>query len=935
MSEEIKISDFFNSNPSFYDQSYIDAVNEEVEKYKGILFNKPKHVIDSHKIIKDEKPYLIPNGCAENIDINQERRYLYSLISGIDSNIIKIENGDKVKYKIDKNIEAVPYNNVKIFKTIKYQNQESKDFKYTLPNKISSVEEYLKVDEIFPTFKKGKQVNEFKNDEDDDTLVERCDVLFVKYLDEAKTIKVEVLFDPLCSNILFFLSKYKIDTWILLYRSFYKVHNGLIIFRPYSDLKPPMPLKTQQIKSRKLINIIKELNKLLDNSVNIDSTYNEIINKLKSKSQDIQEQIQKIIVNEYTFNNNIKFLKKKYNKYLNWGSKPYLDINNFEIQYDIIKRGSDTLHIENIKTIKRFAKLDPLFKLHKHEEIQQKLVSIDNIKNLSEIVFDIKPYIEQKIAKYEESLLKNKDVIKISYFKSEKPLIIESFKRKFKEEHQRNDLVLVNRQVEIYEPINFAYMTPFTLSDILSARYNKSSLFDALEISPDSLIDLFDKIEGIRSFVFTFVSIYYQFKTDFSYLELKRSKQLLLDNKGKPILDSENKPVLKLLKDAKGNNIIEKRENVIKIDLYKIYPNQLYSTNNIINSCYIKYFEILERDKKQNDYNLLFNEAKPVEFKPLNYLKLVEGIIDPFVIGDYPYISSNELFQPVLEKAIINKDNDLIKFQFKKLTTIESNFNLVDTIDFDDLIVSLPQNSIEGVWGNINQDVLKVGNIQKELKLKTEIKSEVKVVQKESNDDDDYYIDDEDEEVQFERKHQGEGAKTKTKTEILIDTVFKTHLNYLTTPPLGFKEKAKNYEVNRKERDRYIESIKDEFDKELAKKLVILEGRAKNYIYDLKIAQNLKQNLDKDKVDLLTNFFSNNTKKVKDAFVSIIKNMGEIINTKLEKGASEKAGIAVGVEDGSVSLNRSNKVITDEIYQKIYNYVKTVTNNEKEDKSNP
>ena len=935
---------FFNSESS-YNQAYLEAVNEEVEKYKNTLFIKPKQIKDSHKIIKDENPYLVPTVCLENIDINQERRYLYAIIGGVDSNIIKIENGDKVKYKIEKNIEAVPYNNVKIFKNIKYENQDSKEFKYTLPNKIASVEEYLKVDEIFPTLKKAKKVNELSyNKSDDDILVERCDVLFVKYFDDAKTIKVEVLFDPLCSNILFFLSKYKEDTWILLYRSFYKVHNDHIVFRPYSDLKPPMSLKTQQIKPKKLVNIIKELNKLLDDSININSSYDEIIKKLKTKSIDVQDAIQKIIINEETFNNNIRFLKNKYIKYLEFRTKPYLEINNFEIQFNIIKRGSDTLHKENVKTIKRFAKLDPLFKLHKYEEVQQKLVNIDNVKNHSEIVFDIKSYIEEKILKYEETLLKKGDAIKISEFKSAKPEIIESFKRKFKQEHERNDLVLVNRQVEIYEPINFAYMTPFTLSDILSARYNKSPLFDALEISSESLVDLFDKIEGIRSFVFTFVSIYYQFKTDFSYIELKRDRRPLLDIKGKPVLDSQGRPVFKLLKDAKGNNIIEKKENVIKIDLYKIYPNQLYSSNSIINSRYIKYFELLERDKKENDYNLLYNEAKPVEFKPLKFLKLVEGIIEPFIISDYPYISASELFQPILEKAIINKDNNLIKEQFKKLTTIESNFNLVDTLDLTDLVVSLPQNNIEGVWGNINPDVIKAGEIQKELQVQTPI---VRVVVKETNDEDYYHEeaeeydeaeeDDEDvyESVPFERKHQGEGAKTKTKTETLIDNVFKTHLNYLTTPPLEFKEKAKTYQVDKKDRDLYISKMTDEFDKELAKKLILLEGRVKNYIYDLKIAQNLKQHLDKDKVDLLTNFFSNNTKKVKEAFVSAMKNMGELINKILEKGASEKAGVVVGIEDGSISLGHSNKLITDEIYQKIYEYVRTITNDTKQDKLKP
>ena len=65
---------FFNSESS-YNQDYLEAVNEEVEKYKNTLFIKPKHIKDSHKIIKDEKPYLIPTVCLENIDINQERRY--------------------------------------------------------------------------------------------------------------------------------------------------------------------------------------------------------------------------------------------------------------------------------------------------------------------------------------------------------------------------------------------------------------------------------------------------------------------------------------------------------------------------------------------------------------------------------------------------------------------------------------------------------------------------------------------------------------------------------------------------------------------------------------------------------------------------------------------------------------------------------------------
>lgn len=927
MSDELILDNLFQlQQVDSFNTQELEEVSKEVEKYQNVFLKGPKKIEGTKELVFDADPYKLPNGCIdyELPEIERLRTYLFTLIGGIDSNIIeKDENGYKKKYPLKIGSDAIPYDNVKIFKDITYE-----PLKYSQLSPIKNVKSLLEVDEIYPMLKKGKKINfdNFSENIDDDidstdSEAERCDVIFVKYLDDAQKIKVKVLFNPLCNQIGFFLwFKEADDKWVLCYQSFYKVTDDEIVFRPYSNFKPHIPKKTEHIKPRSLVNIIKVLNDALGD-INFQTKYSDIINKINTQAPDVKTKFMDLIKDEYTFIEMKKSLSKKFEIYKEYTGEIKLDINNFETQFDIKKIGSDTLHPKVVKNIKRFCKLDSSFLLEKHKEIQQKLVSKEDIKDPKEVVFDIDTYMKEKILNFDKKIEEIKDEKHKELIKNKvRPNFIKHLNNKFKKQHEKNNKILVHREYTIYKPVDFTYFTPFTLSDILSARYRKQSLYEKLGLESQSLTNLFNKIENLRSYVFTFVSIYYDFIKKPSSLTLKR------DSKG-------------YIKKVNGKAQMIQDDNLLQIDLYNIYPNQFYSSPPI-STKYIKYFTILERDGKRNDFEFLFNEANPKDPKPLKFLKLVEGIINLTDLPKYPYIDTDELFQPNLEKAIIRRDASAASEELQKLIKIEKNIEFVDNIDMSNLTsdaffkidpdASAPK--LQGVWAtDISPDVLKFVEITRQIENTATVPlRKQRIVEEEetyeNNDDENL------ETINLIRGFRGEGQTHESKTKILVDNVFKKHLNYLITVPQKKNIAAKNYDNNRKEVERYIESIDNIFDKELAKKLLSVGGKIKAEIISLKIKQNLDSPLDNDKVNILTNFFSDNTKKIKDAFVGLLKINNES-NKILNAGAPDKPAPSIILEDDNLIGNKSK--ITNQIYSKIFDTLKNIVDNEKANKKDP
>ena len=217
-------------------------------------------------------------------------------------------------------------------------------------------------------------------------------------------------------------------------------------------------------------------------------------------------------------------LRKKFENYQSYGRPDDTkDINNFDVQIDVIKMGSDNMHPEHVKTIKRFCKLDYSMQLKKHREVQQKLVPRDSIKPGSgfDVVIDSVSWVTEQMKIFEAKERKKIDKIiakdpglsaKLNAaFERKKKSTKRSYEEAFKIKFERNDLILANKEFEIYEPIDFAYFRPFTLSDILATRFRTKPLYEKLglteELNQAKVQNLFERIEKLRSFVFTFAIV--------------------------------------------------------------------------------------------------------------------------------------------------------------------------------------------------------------------------------------------------------------------------------------------------------------------------------------------------------------------------------------------------------------------------------------------
>jgi len=157
---------------------------------------------------------------------------------------------------------------------------------------------------------------------------------------------------------------------------------------------------------------------------------------------------------------------------------------------------------------------------------------------------------------------------------------------------------------------------PFTLTDII-ADSSQTRRF----INPQNLKLWFDTIEEVRSFVFTFISMFYEFLSKPSRLNYK-------------------------------TNMKEERE--LNFGLYKIYPNQKYSSPELVKR-YVKYFEEYRPKNvtsKDDIYGIIkvVEPSKSVGSRPLVLYSLSEGDINTR-----------------LEQALTTNNNELATTIFNQL----------------------------------------------------------------------------------------------------------------------------------------------------------------------------------------------------------------------------------------------------------------------------
>jgi hypothetical protein len=946
-------------------EEVMDEISEDLEKLKGVIFKTPQRIAGSETIIKDAAPYRLSSLCNYNIPrdvLLKKRQLLMTLIDGVN---------DKVSFANMKPMPTIvpgqkfiPKDNVKIFSDIVF------DGAYTSESVIRSNNIYLGVDEYIPRVSEGIEIDfdtyseniseeDIADDSSTGSKVERCDTKFIRYLDDEKKIKVEVTFNPLCNQIAFYLfvkedveeeDGTKENKFLCQYRSFYKIDNGKIIFRPYynSKINIPAAMKKYRFKRRSLVNYIKSINdeKIFNKVITIDTTYEEITELAKGNFDKTYFITNLIGATSHQLDIKKDSLRKKFKNYQNYGKEDdKLDINNFDVQIDIIMMGSDNLHPEHVKTIKRFCKLDYSMQLTKHREIQQKLISRDlNIPGSGfDVVFDATSWVKKEMEKFEEKEGEkiNKILKKDPSLKAKLNFLLEvkrastkrSFEEAFKRKYEKNDLILVNKEYEIYNPIDFAYFRPFTLSDILSTRFRNKPLYEKLglteELNQAKLQNLFDRIEKLRSFVFTFVSMYYEFERNPSSIILKRT--------GKGVIVRDGKKA-----------VTTKIEKLISIPSYGIYPNQLYSDDkNVIAKKYIKYFTIFEQDGKDNLVDYLVNESRPDEQKKaisLKFLELVEGIINPREIGNYPYISPTELFQPNLEIALIRGVG--IESAYKALTSKNIMYEKVEAIDVEDIMETKPTSFLVLDMETYKERVRTMSKLpdwyckacsSKEVRF--EDGEKICTICSAREPWSTVGVNDDDSDADMSGPIQWEQKRNNVKDSNIKESFamkkvtdkWATHLEYLLVPKedkakvqdkrkgLGEGEvgvrhkkvsKPKFEQVSIKDVKSHINSFKsnpDKFNYELARILLEFQGQIKKYLEELERKSKRQGDaLTEEDDEIYRGYFRGTSKEVKDAIVKILKNF--INDDKMPEILKRPEGAPLEKSEDRTIIDKSNKL---------------------------
>ena len=209
-----------------YDKEDIQNFSEAYLNAKNKIYKKPIRI--DRTLIRDSNPLNIPLGCKkfdssgimvdktelsingeQGLDLLNEIRFLKGLIDTVDSYGKTYSTSERkfVSSKITNGQSIIPFENTKLYREIKYEK-----LKFMDPSKIIGVEGYLNVDNIFPVITKGRPIDYDKfseklNDETPSMQVDenRCYVIFEKFLDTDKKIKVKAFFNPLCNQIGFFM----------------------------------------------------------------------------------------------------------------------------------------------------------------------------------------------------------------------------------------------------------------------------------------------------------------------------------------------------------------------------------------------------------------------------------------------------------------------------------------------------------------------------------------------------------------------------------------------------------------------------------------------------------------------------------------------------------------------------------------------------------
>jgi len=974
-------------------KAFLNEANEDLDALKNKLFTGPQIIEGSDEIIEDADPYKLSLDWPINTYpdfLKKKRLLLMSLINSVDKKVI-INKGNKSESlkDISNGVLAIPNHNVKIFNEIEFNTAE-----YLKETNITLKKTYLDVDQIFPMLRKGKNLDfnifsreitddDLKEDDIEENKVERCDVKFVKYLDEEKNFKVDVIFNPLSNQIGFFLfireNVKKEDgsnksEFLCHYRSFYIIQKGKsgnteIIFRPYNNNKKdiPVPEYTRTYKQKSFKNYIKEINKYAmkhdlynGKKITSESTFEEIFEPIFSNKlvlKDILDLIQideseKVKIKDEFKKKQIKLIKF-FDIYKRKGIRKTMapitddEINTFEVKLKEIRLGSEVLNPAKVKTIKRFCKLDPLFKLKKHKEIQQKLIPQTDLEGKGFTkAFDLKTWIDEKIKQWEVKNNPLKLKSKEEYVRK-KDEYEKEIRGKFENSYDSSS-VLANKEYDIYEPVDFAYFTPFTLTDILNDRYKKKSMYEKLGLTDKytpsnkaKIENLFTKIEELRSFVFTFASIYYEFERNPSESVLKR----------------------------------------IKIPIYKIYPNQLYSPIKKIQpvkTVEIKYFLLL--NKLNNLLSTGVNEADIII--DLKFLILAEGIItEEQRASKYEYIKADELFVPKLEIALTstapNRD-ELIKVAYEELTTYNVMYDEVSTLFAEDIVDAGNSNILTPEITKLSRKewIKHLQSIGKEAICKNCFRNKFKKVKgriicnnpkcgtifKESNEDDRDEDDSDDDDDYIGGELEDDGGRGKkdirdaryNSIEKYVHNIWLRHLAYLLGPkeePKKSREKEKpdgEGFVEKKAKSKKISDILvytktlSVFDQELAQILRKNERRLKlDLISILKKSNDKNDKLNETESNIYIKYFNkeNNSKLVKDGIILVYKDYQnpKQIHELLKKDNPAPEGQSESRYDGSdiKKLSGNPQIYTDIIFQRIISTLISIEEETPDAEQNP
>ena len=383
----------------------------------------------------------------------------------------------------------------------------------------------------------------------------RLEVYLVKMIDGAQfrtQLKIIGNDKTNCDEVNFEIKKIMEDGQKVNFNSNYRVirpkygdggviQPGKVIFRPYADPEKypgrvPKKVSFTRVPKVPVVNYLKDLKELLPikadkELVKVDAPYEIIetlINKLRPRegSSDYDKFLKVLfgLQTEERFCKHINGLKDRYKEYLKAGIKERTPDTNEEIILPIeelstfdkrVELGNDYIHPNQVRDIKRLARLDTRFVLTNITEIQQKLIDIDGRTD----------YVEKT-------------------FQNGYP-----------------KLIINVEQPNKYWPVDYGFFTPFTFTDLLTTKVGVDYFKNAIGVTSANYRSWFGKMEEFKSKSLTFVSLYYM-------LTLKASKYISITD--------ENRTEHGLFYGEKkyGNT---KNIDIVEFELPKFYPGKDYT----------------------------------------------------------------------------------------------------------------------------------------------------------------------------------------------------------------------------------------------------------------------------------------------------------------------------------------------------------------------